>query len=169
MKSIWLIAAAAGGVLLLAVTAARPAQPFWLWNTTASAPIGLYRLQSARILHVGDWLALRPPDALAAWLDARGALPSGALLLKQVAALAPSQVCRRGADVLIDGALRARAAQRDRLDRPLPRWDGCRPLHAGEIFVLNSEPRSLDGRYFGVLPLSAVVAEARPTWPTRGG
>ena len=167
--SILAAGAAGGGVLLLASTTAAPLQPHWLWNTTVSAPLGLYHVDPAREVHVGDWLAIRPPAALAAWLDARGALPSGVLLLKRVAAVAPSQVCRRGADILVDGTLRARAAPRDRRGWPLPRWEGCRQLQAGQMFVLNAEPRSLDSRYFGALPLSAVVGRARPVMLAKGG
>lgn len=160
--------AAAGGVLL-ALTAAAPPRPRWLWNTTTSAPLGLYRVDSARGVHVGDWLAIRPPSDLAAWLDARGALPSGVLLLKRAAALAPSEICRRDSDILIDGTLRARALTRDRRGLPLPLWTGCRRLQTGQVFVLNAEPRSLDSRYFGALPLSAVVGRARPVLLATGG
>jgi type IV secretory pathway protease TraF len=162
-------ATAAGGVLLAALPVSWAQSPRWLWNTTASAPLGLYRLQATPTVRVGDWLAIRPPAALAAWLDARGALPSGVLLLKRAAALAPSEVCRRDGDILIDGTLLARALTHDRRGLPLPIWAGCRQLQTGQVFVLNAEPQSLDSRYFGALPLSAVVGRAQPLWLATGG
>jgi type IV secretory pathway protease TraF len=166
----WLVAAtAAGGVLLAALSGSWAQPPRWLWNTTASAPLGLYSLRPAVTVRVGDWLAIHPPAALAAWLDARGALPSGVLLLKRAAALAPSEVCRRDGDIIIDGTLRALALTHDRRGQPLPIWTGCRQLQTGQVFLLNAEPRSLDSRYFGALPLSAVVGRAQAVWLAGGG
>ena len=34
----------------------------------------------------------------------------------------------------------------------------------GEVFLLNADPRSLDSRYFGPLPASAVVGRAQAVW-----
>ena len=136
--------------------------PAWVWNTTASAPTGLYWLSPARTVRVGDLVAVRPPDAQAAWMARRGYLPSGAVLVKRVVALAPSRVCRFGPRVTVDGALRALAEDADRRGRPLPRWAGCRRLAGSDLFLLNAAPRSLDGRYLGPLPRAAVVGRLRP-------
>ena len=47
--------------------------------------------------------------------------------------------------------------------RPLPVWQGCRTLGTGELLLLNPDhPDSLDGRYFGPLPASAVIGRATP-------
>lgn len=71
----------------------------------------------------------------------------------------------RGALVTIGGTATALARQRDQLGRPLPAWEGCRTLTDGEVFLLNSdEPDSLDGRYFGPLPRTAIVGRAIPLW-----
>jgi type IV secretory pathway protease TraF len=36
-------------------------------------------------------------------------------------------------------------------------------LHASEIFLMNpDEPASLDGRYFGPIPLAAIAGRAEP-------
>jgi type IV secretory pathway protease TraF len=49
--------------------------------------------------------------------------------------------------------------------RPLPVWQGCRRVAEGEIFLMNwDEPASLDGRYFGSIPLSTIVGRAEPLW-----
>ncbi|WP_332769594.1 S26 family signal peptidase [Phenylobacterium sp.] len=138
--------------------------PSLIWNTTASAPEGLYRLRPSQALHAGDLVAVRPPEPLAAWLAQRNALPPGVLLIKRVAALAPSMVCRREAQVTIDGALAARASLADRQGRPLPSWRGCRRLGQGDVFLLNTAAGSLDGRYFGPLKRDAVVGRVTPLW-----
>jgi type IV secretory pathway protease TraF len=157
------------GALAVATTALRPAAPQLLWNTTASAPLGLWTLQPSRHPIVGDWLAVRPPAALATALAARGVLPKGVLLLKQVGARAPSRVCRRGDGLWIDSRWRAHVLDLDRWGRALPQWRGCRALHADELFLLNAAEGSLDSRYFGPLRAADIVAQARPWLTTVGG
>ncbi|HTV66965.1 MAG TPA: S26 family signal peptidase, partial [Rhizobiaceae bacterium] len=57
------------------------------------------------------------------------------------------------------------ALDRDRVGRALPDWQGCRTLDASEIFVMNTAAAdSLDGRYFGPLPLTTIVGRADPIW-----
>ncbi|MEF9600842.1 S26 family signal peptidase, partial [Paracoccus sp. PXZ] len=49
--------------------------------------------------------------------------------------------------------------------RPLPTWRGCRVVGADEVFLMNRESgNSLDGRYFGPLPLASVTARIVPLW-----
>jgi type IV secretory pathway protease TraF len=155
------------GVLLILAPAAVPAPPRLVWNATASAPEGLYVLQPRRTLAVGDWTAVQPSPELAGWLSARGYLPNGALLIKRVAALTPSRVCRDGDRVTIDGATAAKAESRDRLGRDLPAWRGCMVLRPDQVFVLNSAQGSLDSRYFGALARTRVVGRAAPFWLLR--
>lgn len=139
--------------------------PRLIWNATASTPVGLYRLQSVRILHVGDLIAIRPPADIAGPLARGGYLPLGVPLLKPVAALPGQLVCRVGAIVSVDGKPLGDALTRDHRGRPLPVWQGCRHVLPGQIFVMNpSVPTSLDGRYFGVLPVNVVLGRAQPLW-----
>jgi conjugative transfer signal peptidase TraF len=168
MKGSLAMLAGGGAALGATLLAPRPAAPTLLWNTTASAPLGLWIVQADPRPVVGDWLALRPPPALDAALDARGVLPAGVLLLKRVAAVAPSQVCRRGDAVWIDGHPIAHALSVDRQGRALPQWRACRPLRPGELFLLNAARGSFDSRYFGPLTTADVRGRARP-WLTTGG
>lgn len=162
------VAAAAAAVLSAsaALAALRPHPPRLLWNATASAPLGLWRLSAAGAPAVGQWVAARPPARWSAWLAAAGYLPPRVPLLKQVAAVGGQTVCRAGDRVLIDGRLAARARARGRSGAGLPQWRGCRRLAAGEVFLLNARPDSLDGRYLGVTGAADLVAAARPllTW-----
>jgi len=157
----------AAGVLALAASAAWSWTPRLVWNASASAPIGVYVLSPAGVLRIGDRVAVQPPPGLAAWLDRRHALPTGAFLIKSVAALAPSEVCRTGDLISVDGAPAARARTHDRQGRRLPAWRGCRGLSDGEVLLLNPSPDSLDGRYFGPLPRTAIVG--RLIWLGRSG
>jgi conjugative transfer signal peptidase TraF len=140
-----------------------------IWNATASTPIGLYALRPSQQLRAMDLVAIRPPARIARFLADEGYLPRGALLLKHVLALAGQTVCRFDHRILVDGAVESEAKDRDHLNRPLPVWTGCRTLSPGQIFVLNpSVPDSLDGRYFGPLPISSVVGRAMPLWTDDG-
>ncbi|MDF3626094.1 MULTISPECIES: S26 family signal peptidase [Acetobacteraceae] len=139
--------------------------PRLIWNVTASTPVGLYRLQSVSTLHVGDLIAIRPPADVAGTLARGGYMPFGVPLLKPVAALPGQLVCRIGAAVTVDGMVLGNALPRDHRGRPLPVWQGCRHVLPGQIFVMNpAVPTSLDGRYFGVLPVDTVLGRAQPLW-----
>lgn len=136
-----------------------------LWNASASAPRGLYLLRPPNPLHTGELVVAMLPPPLAQFAAKRGYLPEGVPLLKHIAALPGQAVCRVGARVYIDNRAVARAKDRDHLGRPLPSWLGCHRLNVGEIFLLNPDiPASFDGRYFGVLPASAITARAITVW-----
>lgn len=137
--------------------------PRWVWNETASVPVGLYRIQPMVSVRVGDIVALRLPEREATLLARRGYLPFGVPLLKPVAALAGQNVCRNGVHVTIDGKAAGDAKTVDHRGRPLPVWQGCQRLGLGQIFVMNAAvPTSLDGRYFGVLSMDTVIGRAVP-------
>lgn len=150
---------------LIAITAVVQMPTRLVWNASASVPLGLYAIHAVERLEVTQLVLAQPPAPLAAFLADGGYVGNGVPLLKRVAALPGQTVCRSGLVVTVDGATWATARERDRAGRPLPRWDGCRTLTEGEVFLLNwDEPGSLDGRYFGPLPSSAIVGRATPVW-----
>ncbi|MCG4261956.1 S26 family signal peptidase [Acetobacter senegalensis] len=137
--------------------------PRWVWNETASVPVGLYRIQPTVPVRVGDIVAIRLPKREATLLATRGYLPFGVPLLKPVAALAGQNVCRIGVHVTIDGKAVGDAKTVDHRGRKLPIWQGCQHLGPGQVFVMNPVvPISLDGRYFGVLSMDTVIGRAVP-------
>jgi conjugative transfer signal peptidase TraF len=139
--------------------------PRYIWNASNSVPIGLYRVQPATQLTVTELVAVQPPDLLAAFLDLNGYLPIGVPMLKRVLALPGQTVCRNGLTVVVDGIDIGDARERDGRGRPLPAWHGCRVIAEGDVFVMNWQSEdSLDGRYFGPLPASAVMGKAMPVW-----
>lgn len=139
--------------------------PMLLWNASTSVPVGLYTLSPSAVLHVGDIAVVMPPEPLSASLATRGSLPKGVLLIKPIAALAGQTVCRRGLRITIDGAFVGTARAQDRDGHPLPVWMGCLTLGPSDVFLMNpAEPASLDGRYFGALPVSSIVGRATPLW-----
>ncbi|MCP1196611.1 S26 family signal peptidase [Acetobacter senegalensis] len=137
--------------------------PRWVWNETASVPVGLYRIQPTVPVRVGDIVVIRLPEHEATLLATRGYLPFGVQLLKPVAALAGQNVCRNGVHVTVDGKAVGDAKTVDHRGRKLPVWQGCQRLGPGQVFVMNAAvPTSLDGRYFGVLSMDTVIGRAVP-------
>ncbi len=167
-RSGWIISTSAS-VLIFSATAGFHPTPLAIWNVTASTPIGLYLIRPADDLHIADLLSVRPPEPIASYLADGGYLPKGVPLLKHVLALAGQIVCRLDRMISVDGVVMGEALERDSQDRALPIWSGCRTLRPDEIFLMNpAVPDSLDGRYFGPLPVSSVIGRATPLW-TRDG
>jgi conjugative transfer signal peptidase TraF len=155
--------AAASFALSFAAIAVTDPLPRLVWNASASAPIGLYRIQPDADPPLGTLVAIAPPPHLGRWMAARGYLGENVPLLKHVAAKAGQRVCRSGTIVSVESRPVAVALPHDRAGRPLPVWRGCRTLGADELLLLNPEhPDSLDGRYFGPLPASTVLGRAVP-------
>ena len=149
--------------LLLATLGGAP--PHFIWNASNSVPIGLYRVRPPARLTVTELVAVRPPDLLAAFLDLNGYLPIGVPMLKRVLALPGQTVCRDGLKIAVDDVDVGEARERDGRNRPLPAWHGCRVIADGDVFVMNWQSAdSLDSRYFGPLPASAIIGRAVPVW-----
>ncbi len=146
-----------------AVVAVFDPLPRVIWNASASAPLGLYRIEPLSDPPHGALVAVTPPAPLARWLAARGYLGERVPLLKHVAAKPGQQVCRIGAVVSVDAQPVVAAREQDGLGRPMPVWQGCRTLRDGELLMLNPDHAdSMDGRYFGPLPGSTVLGRAVP-------
>jgi type IV secretory pathway protease TraF len=66
---------------------------------------------------------------------------------------------------MVDDVYAGAAHSHDRMGRPLPEWQGCLIIGKDEVFVMNpNAPASLDGRYFGALPVSSTMGTAVSLW-----
>jgi type IV secretory pathway protease TraF len=135
--------------------------PRFVWNASASVPIGLYSVHPAHRLSVTALAVAYPPEPLARWLAQGRYLPLGVPLLKPILALDGQTVCRVGPLITIDGREMGIAHEKDHSGRP----QGCHVIGHSEIFLMNpQEPASLDGRYFGPLPIASIAGLAEPLW-----
>lgn len=158
------------GTALIALPACTGHAPRLIWNASTSVPVGLYAVASVAAIEVGDLVAVQPPGDLATFLDERGYLPRGVPLIKRVLALPGTEVCRRDATIIAYDHAYGKARPRDRFGRNLPQWQGCRVLADGEVFLMNWDASdSLDGRYFGPLPLASITARVTPVWTDENG
>lgn len=159
----------AGTALLVLPTFCKPDIRF-IWNASASVPVGLYRIVPGNHVDVTDLAVVIPPDGLAGYLDERGYLPRGVPLIKRVLALGGTTVCRSGSAIVAYGMTYGEARTQDTRGRPLPVWQGCHAIGDGDAFFMNwDSPDSFDSRYFGPLPLSIVVGRAIPLWTDDDG
>ena len=162
--------ATALSVTFIVIPAAVQWSPRLLWNASPSVPVGLYWLHPIDQIAIGDLVAVQPPPALSDYLDARGYIPRGVPLLKHVVALEGALVCRSRDAITVDHRRLGQAHAQDRYGRDLPVWRGCHRLGAGEVFLMNPDaPDSLDGRYFGPLPRTAITARLTPLWTVSDG
>lgn len=168
-----LAALSACGLAALAWAAFVHPRPRLVYNASDSVPVGWYAVipldQSVAVsplaLPVDSIVLTRLPGEVAAFAAQRGYLPTHIPLLKRVAAVAPQYVCTVDGVVWIDGVPVAAVRPADRLGRALPVWEQCRPLRAGELFLLSAtNPASFDSRYFGPVSVSDVIGIARPLW-----
>lgn len=161
--SAWAGAIGFGAALILGSITAPPI-PRLVWNASASAPLGLYRVVAGNRLRIGDMVVAEPPRPIRMLAAQRHYIPANVPLVKRVAAVAGAHICATGATIFIDGRVAAHRLAADPQGRTLPWWHGCRQLDPGETFLLNARPNSFDGRYFGPVGAAAIVGKAVPLW-----
>ena len=150
----------------LGTTIAVPPGPRLVWNASASAPVGLYRVMPNAPLATGDMVVAWLPAEARALAASRRYLPANVPAVKRVAAGPGVRVCALGETVFVGGRPVTRRLATDRIGRRLPWWEGCHVLGSGERFLLMSESAaSFDGRYFGVSRASDIVGKASLLWP----
>jgi len=155
--------------MALAVMGVFATRPALLLNTTPSEPPGLYVEASGQV-SAGRLVAFKAPAAAFPYADRRLGYLRHTTLLKAVAAGPGDVVCAAAGRLRINGQDRAQIAARDSYGVTLPRWTGCRPLGANELFVFSDRvPNSFDSRYFGPIERSAVIGVYKPVFESRGG
>lgn len=156
------------GLALIGVSAAldllvRPA-PRLIWNASASAPIGLWRVDPHARFRTGDMVLVRTPESVRRLAAARHYLPANVPLLKRIAARDGDDVCALGDAIFVNGTWVANRRIADKRGRPLPWWSGCELLRGGRVLLLMDAPDSFDGRYFGPVDEASVIGKAVPLW-----
>ena len=155
------------GIVAIGLAAAIEAPVRLVYNGSRSVPVGWYVVSPMAAYEQGDLVLADPPPAFARVVERRGYLPPDVPLIKRVAALEGDLVCAS------NGTLKVRVQSGETtIVRPLsidqsgwvmPRWEGCRTLGPDEVLLLLSDTdRSLDGRYFGPVPLTSIRGEVRP-------
>lgn len=152
------------GIAGLAATIAAPPRPRLMWNASASAPVGLYRVTPDVRFQRGDVVVARVPGWARRLAAERRYLPLNVPLVKRVAGLTGDRVCAIGVHLFVNGRHVADRQMADGRGRQMPWWRGCLTLSEGQLLLLMDGPTSFDGRYFGPTRTSDVIGEARLIW-----
>ena len=152
------------GLIGLAATAAFPPRPWLIWNSSASAPIGLYVLEPGSHPQIGDMVLARVPERWRHLGAQRRYIPINVPLVKQVAAQPGENVCAIGREIFVNGRRVAERKALDAMGRPMPWWNGCAMLRGGAMFLLMDNPSSFDGRYFGPTRREDIIGRVRLLW-----
>lgn len=160
----WQIALLGLGIAGLAATIAVPPCPRLLWNASASAPVGLYRISPVGVLERGEIVVAQVPARVRRLAAERRYVPMNVPLVKRVAALPGDRVCALGSRLLVNGRAVAVRRATDGRRRPMPRWRGCFTLGDGRLLLLMDDPASFDGRYFGPTLSTEVIGRAQLLW-----
>ncbi len=155
-RSVGLVCLAILGIAFIAGSFLRT-RPALIWNSTASAPVGLWRILNHAPVK-GDWVAVRPAEDVLESIRTAGLELGDQLLIKTIAGSAGDHVCRDNGNISINGTRVATAMSHSSLGVPLPGWNGCRLLRETEVFLLGESDASFDGRYFGPTEMSTVIA-----------
>lgn len=149
------------GIVLLSASAVVPPRLLCVWNLTASAPLGPFRVARADHLQRGDLVIASLNRRWQNYAVQRHYLAKHVPLVKYVEALPGDRLCARGTMFQINGKMAARRQQVDGAGRPLPAWQGCRRVGVSEVLLLNAgHPDSFDGRYFGPTPRANILGRA---------
>lgn len=147
MKAFWTTSTLLG-MLILVVSLFWSPQKQLFWNRTESAPLGLYWLSNDPITK-HCWVIVSANSEAGIWAQTHKYTGKNWPLIKRVYGLPGDEVCRKNKAIFVNGAAAAVAHSQSNSGIKLPNWSGCFVLQTGEYFLLNSHPKSLDGRYFG--------------------
>jgi conjugative transfer signal peptidase TraF len=121
--------------------------------------MGLYWVvEVPPVLHRGELVTFRRPASVAAFWSWRTPL------LKPIAGVPGDLVCIESSGVSVAGRHYGPVLHADSQGTPLPVLRGCQVVPPGQVFVASPQPRSLDSRYYGPLPVSQIRARALPVW-----
>lgn len=141
-------------------------RPLLVWNASASSPTGLYRIGQSSRIQAGAMVVAWPPAKARRLGAERHYLPGNVPLVKRVAAAQGDRACALQNKLFVNGRLAARRRATDSAGRPMPWWTGCEVIERGDLLLLmNGNPDSFDGRYFGITRRAQILGSATLIWP----
>jgi conjugative transfer signal peptidase TraF len=140
----------------------RPSIPRLLYNPSASAPVGWYKLSPNHSAQRGDLVAALPPKNGAALAFEREYLPPNIPLIKTVWAVSGEEICHESGQVLVQGRPALVVLKQDVLGRSLPSRSGCYRLSKDEVFLVSIDVQtSFDSRYFGPVKRENILGRVK--------
>jgi len=157
----------AGVLVSILVLTVELGGPKLLINETPSEPVGFYRLvvHERSEFHRGMYVVFPVPQAYRSLVYGRHWMRQGVPLLKELLGLPGDQVCVFADRLEVNGEYVGPVFAHDSQGRSLPQIRGCFVVQVGTFFAASKHlANSFDGRYFGPLPVTQLLGEARPVW-----
>ena len=152
-----------GVTLLVVATTAEikfPPKPVVLYNPSASAPIGWYRLRANSPIKVGDRVAAFAPEWARKLADERGYLPYEYPMIKTIWASSGTQICTHNNRISVPNYPVIISLSQDSLGRDMPKLSGCFTLKADEYFLVSPDVQAgFDSRYFGAVEAQNILGK----------
>ncbi|MEL6237279.1 MAG: S26 family signal peptidase [Pseudomonadota bacterium] len=161
--SVWLIIwVILGLVLLLIPTFLNPA-PRLVYNPSASAQVGWYKVFPGKAFGQGDLVASHLPKQAGELANDRIYLPLGIPVIKTIGAVAGDEICRIDSTILLPDGERLEIKDSDHMGRALPQLPaGCFTLPHETVFLVSTRiETSFDSRYIGPVHTSLVLGPVR--------
>lgn len=149
-------------LILLWLPALLNPEPRMVYNPSASAPVGWYRVLPADTYRRGDLVLASLPEEIMRLADARGYLPHDVPVIKTIWAVAGDEYCVSDRIISFSEQPPLRALRADSAGRRMPLLErGCHAVGAGEVFLASVRTdASFDSRYFGPVSTSDVLGLA---------
>ena len=149
-----------GAVVMTTAQVAFPPQPVLLYNPSASAPVGFYRLHKNNLPGLNAQVAAYAPEWARKLADERGYLPYDYPLIKTVLAVEGDEICYHKNGVSVPKHADISRQSQDALGRDMPAPSGCVTLKLDEYFLVSPDVQTgFDSRYFGPVTLDNILGE----------
>lgn len=155
-------------VIASAAEITMPPRPVLLYNPSASAPIGWYKLGGRDGYGRGDQVAAYAPDWARKLAHERDYLPYKYPLIKTIWAIGGETICYEKRELRVAGRPVLQILEQDGLGRELPRIVGCLTLGDDEYLLISPDVQTaFDGRYFGPVPKEHILGRVDYLGDTR--
>ena len=154
-------------LMLLIRVESRLPQVF-VYNATASVPVGWYLLLPPQNVARDDMVVFTVPEDMQALAVERGWLPKGTKMLKRVGGLAGDMYgVNRSRQFYVNDVYIGQASLVDGKGQEMPdRSCGSHMVEDNCFLPVGDNPHSFDGRYYGTVPLECINNKAVLILPT---
>lgn len=140
----------------------------FVYNATASVPVGWYLLLSPQNVARDDMVVFVMPDDMQELAVERGWLPEGTKMLKRVGGLAGDMYgVNKSRQFYVNGVYIGQASLVDGKGQQMPdRSSGIHMVEDNCFLPVGDNSHSFDGRYYGAVPLESIKNKAVLILPT---
>lgn len=145
-----------------------PVPKIFVYNRTASLPVGWYLILPSQSYQLGDIVVFQAPEKAKELAIQRGWFSEGELMMKRIGALENmSYRIDENGQFYVEKTYMGQTAIADRYNRPMPQLRGTFTVGPGTFLPVSKNPNSFDGRYYGSVPLENIRCKVVPfltTW-----